>query len=145
MTAKTTVDLRSLATQIRNGVRSLKSSDKRDKLTRSVKPGFNDKLVECFRIDDVCETSCAEVSAAGVDGYASQVDVGFHRCEANITEPLSARSNHYSHLKDVSAHHCSLIMSRKSRWYTILSNTEPSASPSCLLNVAENPKIGTTS
>jgi hypothetical protein len=40
----------------------------------------------------MCKTSRTEVSAVGVDGYASQVDVGFHRCEANITEPLSTRS-----------------------------------------------------
>lgn len=62
------------------------------KLTCPVKPGLNNKLVERFRIDDVCKTSRAEVPAVGVDGYASQVDVGLHRCEANITEPLSTRS-----------------------------------------------------
>jgi hypothetical protein len=71
---------------------SLKSSDDNDALTCSVKPGLNDELIECFCIDDVCKTSRAEVSALGVDNYASQVDVGFHRCEANITEPLSTRS-----------------------------------------------------
>ena len=38
-------------------------------------------------------------------------------------------------------YHCSLIMSKKSRWYTILSKTEPNARPSCRLNVAENPMI----
>jgi hypothetical protein len=91
LTAKTIVDLRSLATQIHASVRLLKQRGPRQ-LTCFVKPGLNDKLVECFRVDDVCKTSRAEVSAVGVDGYASEVDVGFHRCEANVTEPLSTRS-----------------------------------------------------
>lgn len=114
-------------------------------LTCSIKPGLNDQLIECFRVDDVRKASRAKVSAVGVDGYVPQVDVGFHRREANVTEPLLTRSTTVDTVRDVSTHHCSLIMSKKSRWYTILSNTEPSASPSCLLNVAENPKIGTAS
>ena len=115
-------------------------------LTCSVQPGLDDQLVDCFRVDDVRKASRAKVSAVGVDGYVPQVDVGFHRCEANVTEPLlTTQSTTVDTVRNVSTHHCSLIMSKKSRWYTILSNTEPSASPSCLLNVAENPKIGTAS
>lgn len=33
------------------------------------------------------EACGAEISAVGVDGYALQVDVGLHRCEADIAEP----------------------------------------------------------
>lgn len=144
MTAKTIVDLRSLATQIRVSVWSTGRRCPRQP-TCSVKPGLNDKLVDCFRVDDVRKAGCAEVAAVGVDGYVSQIDVGFHRCETNVTEPSSSRSTTMGHHENVSTHHCSLIISKKSRWYTIRSNTEPSASPSCLLNVAENPKIGTAS
>ena len=46
------------------------------------------------------KASRAEVAAVGVDGYVSQVDVGFHRCEANVTEPLSTRSTHYGRLRE---------------------------------------------
>jgi hypothetical protein len=38
--------------------------------------------------------------------------------------------------------HWSLIIDKKSWWYTICSNTDPSASPSCRLKVAETPIIG---
>lgn len=48
---------------------------------------MNDKLVERFRIDDMREACRAEVSAVAADGYALQVDVGFHRCEADVAEP----------------------------------------------------------
>ena len=111
---------------------------------------MNDELVERFSVDDVRKASRAEVSVVGADSYILQVDVGFHRCEADVTEPMGDNKIQVEpaigHCDRVSAaYHCSLIMSRKSRWYTILSNTEPRARPSCLLNVAENPKIGTAS
>lgn len=41
------------------------------------------------------EAGRAEVSAVGADGYVPQVDVGFHCCEADVTEPLSIRLTHY--------------------------------------------------
>ena len=46
------------------------------------------------------EAGRVEVSAAGIDDYAPQVDVGFHRCEADVTEPLSTRSTHYGRLRE---------------------------------------------
>jgi hypothetical protein len=48
---------------------------------------LNDELVERFRVDDMRKTRRAEVSAVGADGYVLQVDVRFHRCETDITEP----------------------------------------------------------
>jgi hypothetical protein len=56
---------------------------------------LNDKLVDCFRVDDMREACRAEVSAVGADGYVPQIDVGFHSCEADVTEPLPTRSTHY--------------------------------------------------
>jgi hypothetical protein len=48
---------------------------------------LNDELVERFRVDDMRKTRRAEVSAVGADDYVLQVDVRFHRCETDITEP----------------------------------------------------------
>ena len=48
---------------------------------------MNDELVERFRVDDMRKTRRAEVSAVRADGYVLQVDIRFHRCEADITEP----------------------------------------------------------
>jgi hypothetical protein len=75
---------------------------------------LNNEFVEGLRVDDMCKASRAEVTTMAVDSYAIHVDVGFHCCETNVAEPMRDKVNTYRRREDIPAHHCSLIMSRKS-------------------------------
>lgn len=89
------------------------------------------------------ETRRVEVARTRVYGDVCEVYAGPNCGKADVTQPTSRVSNGLLvHETDEWTYHCSLIISRKSRWYTIRSNTDPSARPSCLLKVAENPRMG---
>lgn len=108
--------------------------------TCTVKPCFHNQVINCVSIDDVGQTCRIKVPSTRVDCYVLQINVCSNGCKPHIAQPIWCEAAVVCRINGTN--HCSLIISRKSLWYTIRSNTEPRARPSWRLKVAENPMMG---